>query len=79
MNATVTDSRGATLKVLYSEQPRKAGGCFVEIRLWETGSGEKIELIAEYGQMDLTGELVTQCQVMPFYMTVREVLEAIAR
>lgn len=67
----------ATLRVLYEETPIKPGDCFVQVRRWETAVGEQIELIVEHGQLDETGELNTQCQVVPFFKTVREVLTEI--
>jgi len=65
----------ATFKVLHAERPQKAGEGFIEIRQWETADGKQIELIVEHGQMDLFGEVITSCTVMPFYFTVQEVLE----
>lgn len=65
----------ATFKMLHAEHPEKSGDCFVEIRQWETADGKQIELVVEHGQMDLFGEVITSCTVMPFYFTVQEVLE----
>ncbi|HRX00243.1 MAG TPA: hypothetical protein P5280_12180 [Cyclobacteriaceae bacterium] len=65
----------ATFKVLHAEHPEKAGDCFIEIRQWETVDGKQIELVVEHGQMDLFGEVITSCMVMPFHFTVPEVLE----
>lgn len=64
-----------TFKVLHAERIQKAGDGFIEIRQWETADGKQIELVMEHGQMDLFGEVVTSCIVMPFYFTVQEVLE----
>lgn len=64
----------AVLKVLYCERPEVAGEVFVEVRQWETVNGERLELVAEYGRLNEVGELVTVCQVMPFFLSVREVL-----
>ena len=68
----------ASLKILYEEIPTIPGDCFIQIRQWETAVSENSELIVEYGQLDESGELITQCQVMPFFMTVRDVLEQFA-
>ena len=64
----------ALLKVLYLEQPHQSGDPFVEIRQWETADGINSDLIVEHGQLNAAGELETECQVMPFFMSVREVL-----
>lgn len=77
MMATINEVKVATFKVLYAEHPEKVGDCFVEVRMWETTDDNHAELIVEYGQMDISGDVTTTCNVMPFYMTVREALQAI--
>lgn len=77
MMATINDVKVATFKILYAEHPEKVGECFVEVRMWETADDAHAELIVEYGQMDISGDVITTSKVMPFYMTVREVLQAI--
>lgn len=67
----------ACLKVLYGDYPECEGDSFVEIRQWETADGNNSDLIVEHGQLDEAGELQTQCRVMPFFLTVREVLETV--
>ncbi len=67
----------ASLKVLYSELPIQPDDCFVQIRQWETADGESSDLIVEYGRLDETGDLQTECQVLPFFMTVREALATV--
>jgi hypothetical protein len=70
----IKNQQVATLKVLYEETPQKPGESFVQIRQWETAVGDNSELIVEYGQLDLFGDLHTECQVMPFHMSIREIL-----
>ena len=52
----------------------KPGDNFVQIRQWETAVGDSAELIIEHGQLDERGDLQTSCEVMPFHLSVREVL-----
>ena len=65
----------ATLKILYSEYPDSTNGRFLEIRKWETPGGDHCELIIESGLENESGELETQCQIVPFYLTVAQVLQ----
>lgn len=67
----------AYLKVLYAEYPEYEGDSFVEIRQWETADDASSDLIVEYGKLDEAGELQTQCRVMPFFLTVPEVLATV--
>lgn len=69
--------QSATLSILYAERPTLAGDCFIEIRQWATPSNEISELVVEYGRLDESGELTTQCDVMPFHSTVRDILKQI--
>ncbi len=69
-----SNSHVATLKILYEETPIKSGDDFIQIRQWETAVGENSELIVERGQLDEAGDLQTESQVMPFYMSVQDVL-----
>lgn len=70
----ITMNQMALLKILYSEQPQRSGDLFVEIRQWETADGANSDLIVEHGQLNAAGELETECEVMPFFMSVRAVL-----
>ncbi len=79
MQVKTNEQVSATRKVLYAEYPQQVGDCFIEIREWSTANGDHVELIVEFGQMDLSGDVVTQCKVMPFFMTVREVLQEIGQ
>ena len=74
---SVKSSQEATLCLLYAKQPESAGDSFIEIRRWEVPEQERIELIVEHGWLDEDGELTTSCTVMPFYLTVSEVLATI--
>ena len=64
----------ATMNVLYSEHPQQSNDQFIEIRQWETVDGEAMELIVEFGRLNAAGELSTQCQIMLFHLSVREIL-----
>ncbi len=77
MQVITTNQQQAALHILYSEQPEKPGDHFIEIRQWQTAGSEQAELVVEHGQLDETGELQTDCRVMPFFMSVREVLAEI--
>lgn len=77
MQDLITKQEQATLQILYSEVPVNPGDPFIEIRQWQTAVGEQTELIVEHGNLDEAGELQTQCQVMPFFLSVREVLAEI--
>lgn len=68
------DRQSATLSILYAKRPIHEGDCFIEIRQWETPLCEASELVVEYGRLDESGELITQCAVMPFYSTVGDIL-----
>jgi hypothetical protein len=65
----------ASLNILYSEMPQATGDLFVEIRQWETADSQQQELIVEYGRLLEDGDLQTQVKAMPFYLTVRELLQ----
>lgn len=67
----------ATLQILYSEQPQFPGDRFLQVRKWETSNGEQTDLIIEHGHLDDMGDLYTQCQIVPFYMALPEVLAQI--
>lgn len=79
MNANKKSKQKASFKVLHARHPQKVGDCFVQVRMWETADDDHVELIAEYGEMDASGDIVTRCQVMPFFMTVPEVLQVIGQ
>ncbi|MEM7334748.1 MAG: hypothetical protein AAF490_21910 [Chloroflexota bacterium] len=72
-------SSQAVMEILHEESPDKVGERFVQIRRWETTVGENAELIVEHGTLNDFGELITQCHVMPFFMTVSEVLMSIGK
>lgn len=67
----------AHLTVLYAEHPQQVGDPFVEVRQWKLIGQDDTDLIVEHGQLNQDGELQTECQVMPFFMTVREVLKIV--
>lgn len=64
----------AYLKVLYAEYPEYEGDSFVEIRQWETADGNSSDMVVEYGHLDEEGELQTRCEVVAFFLSVREAL-----
>lgn len=64
----------AVLEILHEQAPAQAGDRFVQIRRWETAVGANAELIVEHGTLEKSGDLVTQCVVMPFFMSVQDVL-----
>lgn len=69
----------ALLTILYSLEPQEVGDPFIQIRRWETFSGDCCELIVETGFIDENGDLQSKCQVLPFHMNVDEALHTIAR
>ena len=71
--------QSAVLTVLYTLEPQDVGDPFIEVRRWETISGEYSELIVETGYVDETGELQTNCQVLPFHLSINQVLHSIGR
>lgn len=72
MNYTIRQN--ATFSILHAEHPLHPGDRFIEIRQWQTPDCNTIELIVEYGRLDESYELRTKCQVMPFYLTVSDIL-----
>lgn len=77
MLMTKVNQAVAVLSILHQQMPQKVGDCFIEIRQWQTESDEHAELIVEYGRLDGTDELETQCQVMPFFMSPQEILASL--
>lgn len=78
MLMTTTETQTvAVLSILHQQIPQEVGDCFVEIRQWQTEGDEQAELIVEYGRLDDTGELQTQCQVKPFFMSPKEILASL--
>lgn len=59
--------KGAVLKVFYEQWPDGPGGVFVQVRQWETGDGEHVDLLLECGRVDAFGELTTETRPLPFY------------
>ena len=73
-----TDTQAvAVLYILHQQIPQTVGDCFIEIRQWQTESDEQTELIVEYGRLDGDGELETECQVLPFFMSPEDVLASL--
>ncbi|MCA9943736.1 MAG: hypothetical protein KC449_09660 [Anaerolineales bacterium] len=73
-NAT---NAAAVLSILHQQIPQAVGDCFIEIRQWQTDRDEQADLIVEYGRLDETGELETECQVKPFYLSPQEILASL--
>ena len=69
----------AQLSILYEETPITPGDRFIQIRRWEAVIDECVELVVEYGHLDENGELYTQCQTMPFFMSIQDVLLSVGR
>ena len=67
----------AVLSILHQQIPQAVGDCFIEIRQWQTDRDEQADLIVEYGRLDDTGELETECQVKPFYLSPQEILASL--
>lgn len=67
----------AVLSILHQQVPQEVGDCFIEIRQWQTESYEQADLIVEYGRLDGDGELETECQVKPFFMSPQEILASL--
>ena len=77
MLMTATNQAMAVLNILHQQIPQAIGDCFIEIRQWQTESDEQADLIVEYGRLDDTGELETECQVKPFYLSPQEILASL--
>ena len=77
MLMTATNQAMAVLNILHQQIPQAVGDCFIEIRQWQTESDEQADLIVEYGRLDDTGELETECQVKPFFMSPQEILASL--
>ena len=77
MLMTATNQAMAVLNILQQQIPQAVGDCFIEIRQWQTESDEQADLIVEYGRLDDTGELETECQVKPFYLSPQEILASL--
>ena len=75
MNAIT--SQDAILCLLYAKHPKIAGDSFIETRRWEVPEQDRIELVVAHGRLDECGELTPQCQVMPVYLAVPDVLATI--
>ena len=73
-----TDTQAvAVLYILHQQIPQTVGDCFIEIRQWQTESDEQADLIVEFGRLDGDGELETECQVKPFYLSPQEILASL--
>jgi hypothetical protein len=77
MLMTTANQAVAVLNILHQQIPQAVGDCFIEIRRWQTERDEQAELIVEYGRLDGTGELETECRVMPFYLSPQEILASL--
>ena len=77
MLMTMDTKTVAVLSILHQQIPQAVGDCFIEIRQWQTESDEQADLIVEYGRLDDTGELETECQVKPFYLSPQEILASL--
>ena len=77
MSFTTATQAVAVLSILHQQIPQKVGDCFIEIRQWQTESDEQADLIVEYGRLDGDGELETECQVKPFFMSPQEILASL--
>ena len=77
MLMTAANQAVAVLNILHQQIPQAVGDCFIEIRQWQTESDEQADLIVEYGRLDDTGELETECQVKPFFMSPQEILASL--
>ena len=77
MLMTTANQAVAVLNILHQQIPQAVGDCFIEIRQWQTESDEQADLIVEYGRLDDTGELETECQVKPFYLSPQEILASL--
>ena len=77
MLLTAANQAGAVLNILHQQIPQAVGDCFIEIRQWQTDRDEQADLIVEFGRLDGTGELETECRVMPFFMSPQEILASL--
>lgn len=77
MLMTKATNAAAVLSILHQQISQAVGDCFIEIRQWQTQPDEQTDLIVEYGRLDGTGELETECRVMPFFMSPQEILASL--
>mgnify|MGYP000865981624 FL=1 len=77
MLMTAENQAVAVLSILHQQIPQEVGDCFIEIRQWQTEDDEQAELIVEYGRLADDGELLTQCEVKPFFMSPQEILASL--
>ena len=77
MLLTTATNAAAVLSILHQQIPQAVGDCFIEIRQWQTEPDEQADLIVEYGRLDGDGELETECQVKPFYLSPQEILASL--
>ena len=74
---TTANQTVAVLSILHQQIPQADGDCFIEIRQWQTESDGQADLIVEFGRLDGDGELETECQVKPFYLSPQEILASL--
>ncbi len=66
-----------SLHILYQKEPTTDDGKFVQVRQWLTVEGDYSDLVFEHGRTDETGDLATEIEVLPFFLTTEEALERI--
>jgi len=69
--------RPSSLNILYQKEPTTDDGKFVQVRQWLTAEGDYSDLVVEHGQTDETGDLATEIEVLPFFLTTEEAIERI--
>jgi len=63
----------AVLNVLYNQQPNGNDEPFIQLRRWETPTGEFGELVLEVGHVDEEDDLITKCTVLPCHYELVDV------
>jgi hypothetical protein len=66
-----------SLHILFQQEPTTDDERFVQVRQWLTVEGEYSDLVVEHGRTDETGDLATEIEILPFFLSTEEALERI--
>ncbi len=67
----------ASLTVLSVHRLNGEDKQFIEVRQWQSFSGEHCELVVEHGEVNDRDVLLTQIEVVPFFLSTEEALESV--
>jgi hypothetical protein len=66
-----------SLHILFQQEPTTDDERFFQVRQWLRVEGEHWDLVVEHGRTDEAGDLATEIEVLPFFLSTEEALERI--